>query len=528
MKKWLDRVTGLVTMYSLVLAALITITLVALVLSVIDQLSGSPGSQFAHPPLALIVSAAVAVGSAVGSSWLFAKIARITPHTQSALITGMLIFFVMDPRFLLPEGGVDWLSLGVIALTGVVASASKYLLAVRGRHIFNPAALGAFVVGVIVVVSGISNTGLFPSAAGWWVGTPTLLIPVAIGAFFVLYRTQRLTMGLTFVAVAVASVLVQTLLKGGDIGGSLSTALLSTSIVFFAGFMLSEPLTLPPRRWQQLLEAVVVALLFTVYFNIASVVTSSPQLALLVGNLLAFGFGQRRGINLTYLGKKLIGPTTWELAFEPARPVRFLPGQYMELTIPHRKADFRGSRRYFSISSAPGSDGPLTFALTLPDKSSSFKRALLDLEPGELVRGTSVGGDFALPKRIDEPLLLIAGGIGITPFASQLAAARATGEKRDVVVVYANSAQGALPYSELLQESGARVVVFGPKPSPLPKGWEYGGEGRVTPERLAELVPDASTRRAYISGPPALVATLRTALRGQGVRRVHADYFSGY
>jgi ferredoxin-NADP reductase len=56
----------------------------------------------------------------------------------------------------------------------------------------------------------------------------------------------------------------------------------------------------------------------------------------------------------------------------------------------------------------------------------------------------------------------------------------------------------------------------------------YGGEGRVTPERIAELVPDAASRRAYISGPPALVATLRASLRGQGVKRVHADYFSGY
>lgn len=528
MKKTLDRITGLVTMYALVLYSLIAIGVIALVLSLVDQFSGAGGSLFSYSPLALLGSAAVSLTATFGTSWLFAKIARVTPHTQSALITGMLIFFILEPHLLLTDGGVDWLSLGVIALTGVIASASKYLLAVRGRHIFNPAALGVFVVGVIVFFSGTAGAGLFPSFPIWWVATPPLLIPVAIAAFFVLYRTQHLTMGLTFLGVAIASYIVNALVTGGAVGSAFTTALFSYPIVFFAGFMLSEPLTLPPRRWQQLLEAVVVALLFTVYFNIGNIFTSTPQLALLVGNLIGFAFGQRRGINMTYVGKTQIGPTTWELAFNPARPVRFLPGQYMELTIPHRKADFRGSRRYFSISSAPGSDGPLTFALTMPDKSSSFKRALLDLEPGEIVRGTSVGGDFALPKKIDEPLLLIAGGIGITPFASQLAAASAAGEKRDIVVVYSNSAPGALPYAELLEKSGARVVVFGSKPSSLPKGWEYAGEGRVTPERLAEQVPDAATRRTYISGPPALVATLRTALRGQGVRRVHADYFSGY
>jgi ferredoxin-NADP reductase len=258
-------------------------------------------------------------------------------------------------------------------------------------------------------------------------------------------------------------------------------------------------------------------------------VSNSPLFALLVGNLIGFAFGQRRAIRLTYQGKTQIGPTTWELAFQPSRPVRFSPGQYMELTIPHRKADFRGSRRYFSISSAPSPDAPITFAITLPSKSSSFKQALLDLTPGAVVHGTSVGGDFVLPTSLDEPLLLVAGGIGVTPFASQLAHATERGEKRDVVVVYQNSSDGELPYSGLLERSGARVVLFSPAaPSPLPANWTYAGGGRVDGSRLAEAVPDAPRRRAFISGPPSLVADLKKALRTQGVRRVHSDYFSGY
>jgi ferredoxin-NADP reductase len=145
------------------------------------------------------------------------------------------------------------------------------------------------------------------------------------------------------------------------------------------------------------------------------------------------------------------------------------------------------------------------------------------------VHGTSVGGDFALPADVSEPLLLVAGGIGITPFASQLAHAVKRGEKRDVVVVYANSASGDLPYRDLLENSGARVVLYGPSPTgPLPKGWEFGGEGRVTGERLAAAVPDAASRRAFVSGPPSLVNDLRRALKSQGAKRVHTDYFSGY
>ena len=505
MKRWLDRVTGKLTMYKLVLYVLIAVGVNALVLSLLGQLSD---------PLSLIASALVALVFTNASGWLAAKIARVEPHLVSSFITGLLVFFVMQPS-LTPLGLLG------IAIAGTVAGASKYLLAVRGRHVFNPAALGAIVPTLIVFTTFIGM-----SFGVWWIGTPLLQPIIVIGAFLVLYRTQRLLVGVVFVALAAAFATAVAVTGGQEFGPAIQQVLLQSPILFFAGFMFSEPLTLPPRRWQQLVEAVVVAFLFAVPLPIGPV-SNSPLFALLVGNLIGFAFGQRRGIRLTYLGKRQLGATTWELAFEPARAVHFLPGQYMELTIPHRKADFRGSRRYFSIASAPG-DKQLTFAITVPSKSSSFKQALLDLSPGAIVNGTGVGGDFALPKDVSEPLLLVAGGIGITPFASQLAHATERGEKRDVVVVYATSSAGPLPYAELLEKSGARVVLFGPSPERLPAGWEHGGEGRVTGERLAAAVPDAARRRAFVSGPPALVSDLRRALHSQGARRVQSDYFSGY
>ena len=507
MKQWLDRVTGAVTMYRLVLVSLLGIGVIALVLSLLGQLS--------QGPLDLLASAAVAVVATAGSNWLIARALRIAPHAESSLITALLIFFVMGPV-------LDPAGLASIAIAGVIASVSKYLLAVRRRHIFNPAAVGVFVV-TLISFAGVAGF----SYATWWVGSSLLLLPVAIAGFLVLYRTRRLSLGLVFLVVAAASVVIRYALTGSAPADALQYVFLSSPAVFFAAFMLSEPLTLPPRRWQQLVEAVLVALVFTVPFTVG-LVTSTPQVALLVGNLLAFAFGQRRGIRLSYLGKKQLGATTWELAFQPARPVRFVPGQYMELTIPHRKADFRGSRRYFSISSAPSDTGPITFAITVPAKSSSFKRALLDLEPGATVQGTNVGGDFQLPRNSATPVLLVAGGIGITPFASQLAHAAARGEQRDAVVAYATSTPGPLPYGSLLEATGVRVVLFGPQPEHLPEGWHYAGEGRITGERLASLIPDIADRRAFVSGPPALVNELRRALHSQGTKRVHADYFSGY
>lgn len=500
MKQWLDRVTGRFTMYRTVLILLLVITAFAFVLSALGQIF--------YSPLALLLAGAVAVGVTMAVSAAMALAFRAKPHLESAAITGLLLFIVLLPS-------TEPMELLYIAIAAVVASVSKYLLAWRGRHIFNPAAIGA----VAVTATGLTSSG-------WWVATPMMLPLVAVSAFIILYRTRRLEMGAVFIVVAVAIYAVRWIDFGGPLAG-VSVALLSVPTLFFAGFMLSEPLTMPPRRWQQLVYAVLVAVLFASIFHVGPVY-STPQLALVIGNLFAFFLGQRRAIRLTLLEKKQLTPTTWEFTFMPSAPVRFTPGQYMELTVPHKKADAKGARRVFSISSAPAKDAPLTFALKIDQEVSSFKRALLALEPGSAVRGTLVAGDFRLPNSVETPILLVAGGIGITPFASQIADDHSRGIERDVVVAYAVSDPAELAYSDLLKKSGARVIITAPtKPAKLPTGWVYAGQ-RLTRDVIEQHVPDAASRRAFISGPPSLVNALRVTLRKLGAKKITTDYFSGY
>lgn len=503
MKQWLDRITGKFTMYRTVLILLLAVTANALVLSLL-------GEEFLfYKPLELLASGAVAVGVTIGASALMALAFRVKPHVESAAITGLLLFIVLLPS-------LEPTELGFIALAALIASLSKYLLAWRGRHIFNPAAIGA----VAVTATGLTSSG-------WWVASPFLLPIVALSAFIILYRTRRLEMGAVFIVVALVVYAIRWVSFGDSPIEGIRVALTSVPVIFFAGFMLSEPLTMPPLKKQQLGFAVTIGLLFSINFHIGSVF-STPQLALVVGNLVAFFFGQRRGIRLTLVSKQQLTPTTWEFTFTPSHPVRFTPGQYMELTVPHRKTDAKGVRRVFSISSAPGADA-LTFALKFEGEAvSSFKRALLDLAPGSAVRGTLVAGDFMLPTSLETPILLVAGGIGITPFASQLAHDHARGLDRDVVVAYAVSDPAELAYSELLKKSNARVIITAAKKPPrLPKGWVYAGT-RLTREVIEQHVPDVATRRAFVSGPPSLVNALRVTLRRLGARKITTDYFSGY
>ncbi|NEM92241.1 FAD-dependent oxidoreductase [Galbitalea soli] len=503
MTRWLDELTGRVTMYRLILLCLAGI----LIEAVLVALTG----QIAVPPLAILAVTATALVVTYLSNRLFAAIVRVRPHSESSLITALILALLFYPA-------LDPVTLGGVALASIVASASKYLLAVRGRHVFNPAATGAAVVALVL-----------PSATPtWWVATPWLLPLVVIGGLVILHRTRHLALGGVFVLVATVGTVVILVQTGMTALPALTTALGSFPIVFFAGFMLSEPLTLPPKRWQQLAVAAVVGVLFAAQFHVG-VFVWSYALALLVGNALSFAVGQRRGIRLVLLGRKPLGGEAWEFSFRPIRPLRFEAGQYLELNLPHRGADVRGVRRTFSIASAPTDTGIVSIGLRVYERTSSFKRALMQLEPGATISATSVGGDFVLPADPAAPLLFVASGIGITPYVSQLRELAATGEKRDLVLVWANSSADDLPYGDALAAAGHRVLLVAPHPpAVLPAHWEYLGRGGLTAELLTRAVPDAASRHAFLSGPPALVHALRPALRRAGVRRVRTDYFSGY
>ena len=502
MKRWLDKTLGTISMYKLVLGSLAVLAVASIALAFFDLVSPDP--------FALLASLPIAVGFSYGASLLGARIVRQRAHRESSLITGLLVFFIMAPSLQLD-------GLLAIALASTIAAASKFLIAFRGRHVFNPAAFGAYI--FLFVPMG------FPT---WWIGTPWLQPIIVVAAFLILYRTQRLDLGLAFVAVAASIRIALTLANGGDLAEALSFTFASSQLIFFVGFMLSEPLTLPPRRWQRLSIAVLVALLFAIPFSIGGLY-SDPLLALLIGNLVAFVFTQRRTIGMTLVEKTELAPDTWQLTFAPHTPLAFRAGQYLELSLPHVSPDVRGVRRFFTISSAPDVGGTLSITFTKPENSSSFKTALLSLKRGAPVNATGIWGDFVLPRNTTEPLLFVAGGIGVTPFASHIAQSHSEGEERDIVVVYATSSTEPLPFSDLLVEAGVRVIVFGPQPpSALPADWIHGGEGRMNGTALSTHVPDLPSRRIYLSGPPALVNDLRSTLRAKGITRIRTDYFSGY
>ena len=369
----LDSALGRLTMYRLVLWVLAVLAGYSMVLDVLGWLTFGLPEMLAHLALCL--------GLTYGSNRVLAALFRVQPHGESSLITGFLLYFLFWPTQI--SAGVQLPDLAGVALACVLASASKYALAWRGRHIFNPAAAGAFLTGL---------TGL--NIATWWAATPAMLWMLLPGVLLVLYRVRKMLMAAVFAVVAVAIVTAGLLSSAAGLAEALWQPLAQRPVLFFVGFMLTEPLTLPPRRWQQLGLAAVVGLLFAVPYNLGFV-ANSPELALLVGNALAFVAGQRGGVRLRFEGSRPLTPTSTEFSFRPERPVRFSPGQYLELHLPSDavagKHDGKGRRRVFSLTSAPGSP-VLRIGVGTAGPLSSAKRSLMTVERGAELTATTVGG----------------------------------------------------------------------------------------------------------------------------------------
>jgi ferredoxin-NADP reductase len=226
--------------------------------------------------------------------------------------------------------------------------------------------------------------------------------------------------------------------------------------------------------------------------------------------------------------RQFITPTAQELTFRAKGKLKFLPGQYLELDVPHARPDARGTRREFSIVSAPADLPTLRIAYKDGDQKhpSSYKRALAAAEPGSALAVTGTWGDFLLP-RSETPVLMVAAGIGVTPFVSQLRQLQLTEQQRDVVLVYVASDSSELAFRDELAATGARVIVFTrDEPADLPSHWTWAQGARLDAAGLDHYVPDIGERHSYISGPPRLIADLAPAL--QKARSLTTDAFAGY
>src|SRR5687768_15111575 len=124
-------------------------------------------------------------------------------------------------------------------------------------------------------------------------------------------------------------------------------------------------------------------------------------------------------MKVTFREKLPIAKDIFTFRWQPSEEFSYTAGQYIKMTLEHEDADDRGDMRFFTLSSSP-TEGHLAHTTKFNPEGSSFKEALKDLQPGAEAEMTGPNGEFTLPEDDQQPMVWVAGGIGVTPYRSMI------------------------------------------------------------------------------------------------------------
>ena len=206
--------------------------------------------------------------------------------------------------------------------------------------------------------------------------------------------------------------------------------------------------------------------------------------------------------------------------FSSDAPLKWQAGQFLHYSLPHSDADERGITRYFTIASAPFEGHVMLTTRFATGRSSSFKRALRQLPVGASVDVGEPDGDFVVGDPGDEHVL-IAGGIGVTPFRAILLDLDHRELTINATLLYANRSPDFVYKAEIDRLTGRhRRLMVRYLVSPE----------RVTQSSIRSAAADLAKPIFHVSGPEPFVEALGTMLAGLGVPDAHVkgDFFPGY
>lgn len=212
--------------------------------------------------------------------------------------------------------------------------------------------------------------------------------------------------------------------------------------------------------------------------------------------------------------------------FEPERKIDNTPGQYIELRVPHENKDSRGDKRWFTLSSSPSED-LVSITTKIIDESSTFKKALHALQVGSVVDMSGPMGDFTLSRDSAQPVLLVAGGIGCTPYRSMVKSMSDTSQNTDnISLLYAANELEEVAFKPIFDKLGDKFAIVLNNPA---TDWT-GISGRVDVPMILKQVEGKDNSIIYLSGPEPMIEALAKGLKEAGFNKknIKTDYFPGY
>jgi predicted ferric reductase len=212
---------------------------------------------------------------------------------------------------------------------------------------------------------------------------------------------------------------------------------------------------------------------------------------------------------------------TWSLALE-GRKIEHEPGQFLFIRL--LRDGCLSSPHPFTIGSSPTGD---RLVITVKE-SGDFTSTVGQTKVGDGAYVDAPYGMFTCAGVVAPSLLLIAGGIGITPMISMLRFLHHTGGDRDTVLLWGNQTEADIAFRDELEQLSSEMTSL-QVVHVLSRQDDWPGEkGHVEEQLLSRYLGNLDDPAVFVCGPPRMIASVTRALRRTGIprRRIHSERFA--
>ena len=208
-------------------------------------------------------------------------------------------------------------------------------------------------------------------------------------------------------------------------------------------------------------------------------------------------------------------------------PFDFLPGQFLQVEVEPEAG--KTARRSYTIASSPTQRAYVELTVKREEQGVVSRYLHDKVVADDLLKVSGPFGAFTFTGTDAQSIVLIAGGVGITPMMSVLRYLTDTAWKGDIFFFYGARSTEEFVFRDELERLERRFpnlhVVAAMQRAPGTV-W-MGPEGPITREMILAAVPEIASRRIHMCGPPAMMGAMRGVLAELGVpeAQLHTEAF---
>jgi ferredoxin-NADP reductase/DMSO/TMAO reductase YedYZ heme-binding membrane subunit len=270
---------------------------------------------------------------------------------------------------------------------------------------------------------------------------------------------------------------------------------------------------------------------FMVLFGILLAYRVAAPLAEWLRNQRAIARGEKRwsgSLRVERITQETPHVKTFRLAAIKGQklPFGYQPGQYLTLALPIGQ---RMVKRSYTIASTPTRPGNCEVTIKREQPGTSSRYMHESVRVGDLIQLAAPSGQFVFTGKGERGIVMIAGGVGITPLMSMLRYLTDRAWPGAIHLVYSNKSLEDIIFRDEIENLARRHanlrVTF-----TLTQGGgaEWAGRmGRIDAALLRECITDLAGLPVFICGPDAMLKSMKELLPALGIPapRIHFESF---